>query len=108
MGYFGPAVRALDDEALLQAEKQILSLMEHPGWVLVQDIIAKTVDVSTQKLRYDPVKDHATMARDMGFQAGMESQKSVTKAIVHFARKREQRIAETVERRERGHVGAEA
>jgi hypothetical protein len=108
VGFFGPTVRALDDEVLLQAEKLILDLIEHPGWVLVQDIIAETVDVSTQKLRYDPVKDHATVARDIGFQAGLESQKSITKAILHYAQKRQKRIAESVERRERTAATAEA
>ena len=97
---FGPVVRAMGDEDLLHAEKLVLELKEHPGWVLVQEIIAKTVDVSTMNLRYASVKDHATMARDIGAQAGMESQKHVVNAILHFARKRQERIAEKVRRRE--------
>jgi hypothetical protein len=97
---FAPYVSKLSDEDLLQAEKQILELEQHPGWVLVQEIIGQAVDASAKKLRYASVKDHATQSRDIGMQAGMESSRSIARAILLTAEERQRKIAEKVRRRE--------
>lgn len=101
-------VRKMGDEELLHAKKLVLELVEHPGWVLVQEIIAKAVDASTARMRYADPKDPASMWRDIGVQAGMDSQRAVTRAIVELARKREDKIAEKVRRREGAAETAEA
>lgn len=101
-------VRKMGDEDLLHAKKLVLELVEHPGWVLVQEIIAKAVDASTARMRYADPKDPATMWRDIGVQAGMDSQRQVTRAILEVSRRREERIAEQVRRREGAAETAEA
>ena len=94
---FAPHVSGMDDEELFAARKSILELLTHPGWVLVQEIIGRSVDVSTLNMRYGAVADHAKLARDIGFQAGMVSQKSVTRAVLEVANKREEKIAKQLE-----------
>jgi hypothetical protein len=105
---FSEYLNAMSDEDLLHAEKLILELVEHPGWLLVQDILGKTLEASTARMRHANPKDPATMWRDIGTQAGIDSARQVTRAIVHKARRRQEKIAEKQSRRERTAVSSEA
>lgn len=101
-------LRKLSDEELLQAERDVLELLEHPGWLRVQEIVAATLEGSTARMRYADPKDPATMWRDIGMQAGMDSVRVITKAVLFVAQRRQKKIAEKVEREQRKAASREA
>lgn len=82
LGPFLLQLSEVGSEEAFELERQILSLREHPGWKLVQGMIASAVDNSMKRLKFAPIKDHPTMARDIGFAAGLESQTAAAESVM--------------------------
>lgn len=101
-------LKALGDEELIEAERDVLDLLEHPGWLRIQAIVAETLEGSTARMRYADPKDPATMWRDIGVQAGMDSVRVISKAILFAAQRRQAKIADKVAREERAAASREA
>lgn len=90
----------VEDEDLFQMEREIKELMALPGWEKLERLIDSACDRSLKQLKYANVKDHASMARDIGMVAGMEVQSAAPNAVLMAADRRREQIRERLRRDE--------
>lgn len=77
-----------DSDALYELKRQIESLVEHPGWMLVQELIETRIG-EIQRLTESGLHEHVEYAIQIGEVRGMRVSQAAAEAVIDAAVERE-------------------
>lgn len=88
---FAARVDKLDDQALRQAAKDVVALIESPGWVFVQQLLGDLEDQTIEKVihRRMSIEDYDA---ETALVSGIRQAREVTQTVLYVAQRREVRI----------------
>lgn len=98
---FASQLRTTSDDDVFQLERDVKALIDLPGWKAIETMCAAAAERMLKQLRFANVKDHASMARDIGMGAGIEVQSACAQAILVEADRRRADLERIQAERER-------
>jgi hypothetical protein len=93
-------LRGREDEEIFELERKVADTIASPGWEELSSMVEAAAEASLNELRFLQIKDHASLARDIGWGAGVLALRDAAQAVQHEAEKRRRQIRDLTEQRE--------
>lgn len=94
---FRRVLEQYDSTTLFEMADQIDELIQHPGWAVVDELVARGRDDVLKDLVHGPTKDQAAYARQTGYLSGLEEFVNVTEAVRKTAAMRRAKLERQAE-----------
>lgn len=78
-------LRAMDEELLFDAAKNVAELIEHPGWAFVQQTLDGAEQDAMNRLLIGPTQSGKDVARDLGFIRGVGESVRAAESVLAVA-----------------------
>jgi|SRR6185312_872021 len=99
---FRRALERQDSTTIFEMAEQVDELLQHPGWAVVDELVATGRDDVLKDLVHGPTKDQAAYARQAGYLSGLEEFVNAAAAVKLSAATRREKLEREAEAERRG------